>query len=167
MQAVYRDCFSRVFPLLSAQNSCEVKKYEQRHPSGLPRCFCSGSSFGLFCTRRPHPAVAAHSSGGDPVGRGSTPRLAASRRCRSCLRWGCARGPRAPGVINHHPEGAKVHSWQGAAERPVRYTQPSEPVPCRDGRNFLCLGKYNGPFCKTRAAGDPALWFCRDITIKS
>ena len=33
---------------------------------------------------------------------------------------------------------------------------PPEPVPCRNGRNFLCLGKYNGPFCKTRAAGKPA-----------
>ena len=50
----------------------------------------------------------------------------------------------APGVINHHPEGARVHSWQGAAERPVRYTQPPEPVPTRD-----------------------RLWFRREITIKS
>ena len=94
MQAVYRDCFSRVFPLLSAQNSCEVKKYEQRHPSGLPRCFCSGSSSGLFCTRRPHPAVAAPSSGGDPVGRGSTPRLG-SVTLHPKLAEGCMR-PRPP-----------------------------------------------------------------------
>ncbi len=36
------------------------------------------------------------------------------------------------------------------------FPAPPEPVPCRDGRNFLCLGKYNGPFWETRAAGKPA-----------
>ena len=35
---------------------------------------------------------------------------------------------------------------------------PAKPEPVRwpDGRNFLCQGKHNGPFCAPRAAGKPA-----------
>ena len=36
---------------------------------------------------------------------------------RSCLRWGCAPCPTAPGVINHHPERAGLQSWQSGGER--------------------------------------------------
>ena len=38
---------------------------------------------------------------------------------RSCLRWGCAPCPTAPGVINHHPVGAGLQSWQSGGERSV------------------------------------------------
>ena len=57
---------------------------------------------------------------------------------RSCLRWGCVVSSPAPGVINHHPVGAGLQSWQSMKKAPLSgsffYAGRLCPLGQREGR---------------------------------